>query len=127
MPATTNTLMTPTTGYTPNNGDWVLLDKGFCDLLYDGYDRMAIAVVELDGGLWVPTEEVPQTDLGSVPLDKRQWARDTFNTDRWVKSTIKPSDFDGDNEVYLIRLGTNFVVSQSPPGNAYPWVLLQRF
>jgi hypothetical protein len=125
--ATSNTLIVPTTGYTPNGGDWVLLDEGFCDLSYDGYDRMAISVVELDGGIAPGTHEVPQDDLATVPFNLRQWARQRFNTDRWAKWTISPFHFDADNEVYLMKTGGVFNISQTQPGSGSSWVLLQRF
>jgi hypothetical protein len=125
--ATQPYLVLPNSGYTPNNGDWVLLDEGFCDLLYDGYDRMAISVVELDGGLAPGTHEVPQIDLTTIPNDLKQWARQKFASDRWAKFTVSPNDFAGDNEVYLIKTGANYGISQTQPGNGSSWVLLQRF
>ena len=116
----------PGSGYTPNGGDWVLLEKGFCELLNDGYDRMAISVVELDGGI-PPTHAVPQDDMGTLPYDKKQWAKQRFDTDRWGIRTVKPSDFDGDNEVYLIKSAGLYGISQTQPGNASSWILLERF
>ncbi len=119
-------LIEPTTGYTPNGGDWVLLEEGFCDLLYDGYDRMAISLVELDGG-WVTTHMVDQSSMSALPYDNQQWAKQKYITDRWATNEIVPSDFDGDNEVYLVKTNGIFGKSQTQPGNASSWVLLQRF
>jgi hypothetical protein len=124
--ATSNTLIVPTTGYTPNGGDWVLLDEGFCELLYDGYDRMAISLVELDGGL-ATTREVFQDGMLSLPYDKKQWAKQRYDTDRWATWTLEPLDFDGDNEVFLIKTSGLYDISQTQPGNATSWLRLQRF
>jgi hypothetical protein len=124
--ATLPYLILPNSGYTPNNGDWVLLEEGFCGLFNDGYDRMAISVVELDGGI-PATYAVPQDDMGTLPYDKKQWAKQRYDTDRWAIWTVEPSDFDGDNEVYLIKTAGLYSISQTQPGNASSWILLQRF
>jgi hypothetical protein len=124
--ATSGTIISPASGYTPNGGDWVLLDEGFCDLLYDGYNRMAISLVELDGGI-PPTHQVDQPTLLTLPYDDQQWAKQKYATDRWARSEVQPSDFDGDNEVYIIKSNGGFFVSQTQPGNASSWVRLERF
>jgi hypothetical protein len=125
--ATTNIAITPSSGYTPNGGDWVLLDEGFCDLSDNGYDRMAISVVELDGGL-SGTIEVDQQSIVSTPYDKHQWAKQRFDTDRWaVEDDLRPSDFSGDNEIYLVKSGAGYTKSQTQPPLSSSWVLLQRF
>jgi hypothetical protein len=124
--ATSNVTITPTSGYTPSNGDWVLLDRGFCDVSQNGYDRMAISVVELDGG-WVDTKEIDHASISSAPYDLQQWAKQRFTTDRWARLTIQPSHFAGDNEAFLVKTGSSYLVSQTQPANSSSWILLQRF
>jgi hypothetical protein len=124
--ATSNVTITPSGGYTPTSGDWVLLDRGFCDVSQNGYDRMAISVVELDGG-WVGTRQVSQPSIVSAPYDLQQWAKQRFDTDVWAKIFVEPNDFTGDNEIYLVKTGSLYGKSQVQPSNSSSWVLLQRF
>jgi hypothetical protein len=124
--ATSNVTITPSSGYTPNGGDWVLLERGFCDLSQNGYDRLAISVVELDGGL-VGTKQVDHTSISSAPYDLQQWAKQKYQTDVWSKITIQPSAFSQSNSIYVVKVGQSFAVAASQPSNSQTWIRLERF
>lgn len=126
--ASTQHVVTPSSGYNPgSSSDWVLLGSGFCELVYDGYDRMAVSVVEWDGGIAVDTRIVNHPSLDPLPYEKRQYARQWFETDRWARTMIQPSDFAGDNQVYLVKTAGLYGISQTRPSAASSWILLELF